>query len=173
MLTTRCGSESYAAPEIVTGQAYDGRQTDAWACGIVLYALAVRTLPFDSKDEDNGRGSRRRYLVRIAKCEYTWPDDPKEARLATYDLRKVVGRLLVRNPEKRARIVDIWEEDFMRGKGAPSPPWRIAARRHQEEGGEEQTPTMEDVPEENEDEYEDAMLVDAHDISSIASQELL
>jgi serine/threonine protein kinase len=185
MLTTRCGSESYAAPEIVMGQTYDGRQTDAWACGIVLYALAVRTLPFDSKGEDNGRGSHRRYLVRIAKCEYSWPEDPVEGRLATDDLKKVVGRLLVRDPAKRARIVDLWDEEFMRSQGAPSPPWRIAARRNKTNQGRDstldpnQTPTMENVPEEDEmevdeeDEYDDAMLVDAHDISSIASQELL
>ena len=28
LLTTRCGSEDYAAPEILLGQPYDGRQTD-------------------------------------------------------------------------------------------------------------------------------------------------
>lgn len=167
------------------GQMYDGRQTDAWACGIVLYALAIRTLPFDNKGEDDGRGSRRRYLVRIAKCEYTWPEDPVEGRLATDDLKQVIGRLLVRDPSKRARIVDLWDETFMRSEGAPSPPWRIAARRNKTNSGQggdvshnpNQTPTMENVPEEDEmedeDEYEDAMLVDAHDISSIASQELL
>ncbi|EJF62716.1 Pkinase-domain-containing protein, partial [Dichomitus squalens LYAD-421 SS1] len=38
-LTTLCGSDSYAAPELVMGRPYDGRETDAWACGVVLYAL--------------------------------------------------------------------------------------------------------------------------------------
>ncbi|CDO71868.1 hypothetical protein BN946_scf184940.g15 [Trametes cinnabarina] len=47
LLTTLCGSESYAAPELVMGRPYDGRETDAWACGVVLYALATRRLPFD------------------------------------------------------------------------------------------------------------------------------
>lgn len=161
MLSTRCGSESYAAPEIVTGSRYDGRQTDAWACGVVLYALAVRTLPFDGNQADNGRGSRRRYLIRIAKAEYSWPDD---AALATPELKQVVARLLVRDPTKRARIVDLWDEEWMRGEGSPSPPWRIAAKRKNEE----ETRHME----ENIDEDEEGMLVDAHDIRSIASQEL-
>ena len=172
MLTTRCGSESYAAPEIVTGSSYDGRQTDAWACGIVLYALAVRSLPFDAKVTDTGHGARRRYLVRIAKGEYTWPP---EAKLATSDLRKVVARLLVRDPNKRAKIVDLWDEEFMRGTGSPSPPWRIDARRkraaaNEVAGGET---IIDEVPEESEDDYGGGMLVDAHDIDSIASQELL
>ncbi|ETW85159.1 hypothetical protein HETIRDRAFT_244249, partial [Heterobasidion irregulare TC 32-1] len=42
-LTTRCGSESYAAPELLAagtyGGTYDGRETDAWALGVVLFAL--------------------------------------------------------------------------------------------------------------------------------------
>ncbi|KAI8371680.1 kinase-like domain-containing protein, partial [Radiomyces spectabilis] len=39
MLQTRCGSEEYAAPEIVQNLGYDGRLTDTWALGIILYAL--------------------------------------------------------------------------------------------------------------------------------------
>ncbi|CAG7846488.1 SubName: Full=Related to SNF1-related protein kinase KIN10 {ECO:0000313/EMBL:CCA66888.1} [Serendipita indica DSM 11827] len=169
MLTTRCGSESYAAPEIVMGSSYDGRQTDAWACGIVLYALAVRTLPFDPKGTDNGQGSRRRYLVRIAKAEYSFPDD---ATLATDDLKAMVARLLVRDPIKRAKISEIWEDDFMRGKGAPSPPWRVAARRRVEVGVTEIIGGDKEPTEEHEDEYEEGVLVDGHDIDEIASQEL-
>lgn len=164
MLTTRCGSECYAAPELVLGSAYDGRQTDAWACGIVLYALVVRSLPFDAPPGTSGGSSRRKYLVRIAKAEYTWPEDETEAGLASDDLKSVVARLLVRDPAKRAGIVELWDEPFMRGEGAPSPPWRVAARRAALEyqgGGSD------------EEEDEDGMLVDAHDIDSIASQELL
>jgi serine/threonine protein kinase len=41
ILTTRCGSDSYAAPEIIMGKSYDGRETDSWACGVVLFALLV------------------------------------------------------------------------------------------------------------------------------------
>ncbi|KZV89054.1 kinase-like protein, partial [Exidia glandulosa HHB12029] len=42
-LTTRCGSEAYAAPELLLSgsryRGYDPRLTDAWALGVVLYAL--------------------------------------------------------------------------------------------------------------------------------------
>lgn len=84
------------------GKRYDGRQTDAWALGVVLYAIITGSLPFV---EDFGasvsanaspaqpvasrgglspssRGSakaRRSYLLKIAKGQYSWPIPP-EAR---------------------------------------------------------------------------------------------
>ncbi|EIN07917.1 kinase-like protein [Punctularia strigosozonata HHB-11173 SS5] len=159
-LSTRCGSESYAAPELVLGRRYDGRRTDAWACGVVLYALACRRLPFEGED-GHGRGregdggvrkeGRRAFLMRIARGEYEWPEEEEEeedaepesptaehghdtvldaedevlrgtALARSSGVRRVVDRLLVRDPEKRARMVDLWDEEWMRGEGAPAPP---------------------------------------------------
>lgn len=40
-LTTRCGSDSFACPEIIMGKEYDGRKADSWACGVVLFAMLV------------------------------------------------------------------------------------------------------------------------------------
>ncbi|KAH9857536.1 kinase-like domain-containing protein [Lenzites betulinus] len=162
-LTTLCGSESYAAPELVMGRAYDGRETDAWACGVVLYALATRRLPFDPAPppgnpqgipheahmrveadwevQQRKRGERRALLVRIAKGEYSWPasgggggeeeeegaaegeEDKRGAALAqSTGIRRMVARLLVRDPRKRARVAALWEDAWMRGAGAPPPP---------------------------------------------------
>jgi protein-serine/threonine kinase len=69
LLTTRCGSEDYAAPEILLGQPYDGRQTDAWALGVVLYALMEGRLPFDPPP---GKPARSRAAHRIARCDWMW-----------------------------------------------------------------------------------------------------
>jgi protein-serine/threonine kinase len=68
-LTTRCGSEDYAAPEILLGQPYDGRSTDAWALGVLLYALMEGRLPFDPPP---GKVSRSRPSHRIARCDWSW-----------------------------------------------------------------------------------------------------
>lgn len=69
LLTTRCGSEDYAAPEILLGQPYDGRLTDAWALGVLLYALLEGRLPFDAPP---GRPDRSRNSHRIARCDWIW-----------------------------------------------------------------------------------------------------
>jgi protein-serine/threonine kinase len=70
LLTTRCGSEDYAAPEILLGQPYDGRATDAWALGVLLYALMEGRLPFDPPP--GKAGSRSRAAHRIARCDWMW-----------------------------------------------------------------------------------------------------
>ncbi|KAI9706763.1 MAG: hypothetical protein M1820_004733 [Bogoriella megaspora] len=68
LLTTRCGSEDYAAPEILLGQPYDGRATDAWALGVLLYALMEGRLPFDPIP--GARPTRASH--RIARADWVW-----------------------------------------------------------------------------------------------------
>ncbi|KAI5307623.1 hypothetical protein KEM55_007811 [Ascosphaera atra] len=74
LLTTRCGSEDYAAPEIIMGQPYDGRATDAWALGVLLYALMENRLPFDPLPSARGDRAKLRARTphRIARVEYGW-----------------------------------------------------------------------------------------------------
>jgi len=193
-------------------QPYDGRRTDAWACGVVLFALATRVLPFDvdvsrfshgASGRETGskirKDSKRSYMLRIAKGEYHWPGEtnlrrsssgasatssrrssltssdeghlhwsslsfghglsrpasscgslngdaprshhsasasveghgegeievvhqPNPNVLVTGGVKRIVGKLLVRDPRKRWRIVDLWTDEWMRGRGAPLPP---------------------------------------------------
>ncbi|EAW14305.1 putative protein kinase [Aspergillus clavatus NRRL 1] len=74
MLQTRCGSEDYAAPEILMGQPYDGRSTDAWALGVLLYAMMENRLPFDALPGARGDPAKLRARTphRIARCEWSW-----------------------------------------------------------------------------------------------------
>ena len=52
-LETPCGSPSYASPEIIKGEAYNGFYIDIWASGIILFAMLCGYLPFDDDDEEN------------------------------------------------------------------------------------------------------------------------
>lgn len=72
-LTTRCGSDDYAAPEVIMGQPYDGRAVDAWSLGVLLYALLESRLPFDPHpDMSEGFKQRSRTSHRIARVEWRW-----------------------------------------------------------------------------------------------------
>ncbi|KIW12119.1 hypothetical protein PV08_09393 [Exophiala spinifera] len=110
LLSTRCGSEDYAAPEILMGQPYDGRQTDAWALGVLLYALMEGRLPFDPLPGARGDPAtlRARTPHRIARCEWAWVKygdedgnwDPEKGReFAGADL--CVDGLLKRNTRRK------------------------------------------------------------------------
>ncbi|KDN60518.1 hypothetical protein CSUB01_10534 [Colletotrichum sublineola] len=72
-LETRCGSEDYAAPEVIMGLPYDGRATDAWSLGVLLYALLEARLPFDPYPNTmDGHRMRSRTSHRIARAEWRW-----------------------------------------------------------------------------------------------------
>jgi serine/threonine protein kinase len=183
-LSTRCGSESYAAPELLVAAhtdeplpalsrapsdahaaptapsqlksrvgrmpgTYDGRETDAWALGVVLFALTTRTLPFDPPSpldgppaDEEAERARRRWVLRVVRGEWTWPHTPTPATSivaegATMEgvsvgeprgaalvriapVRNLVARLLVSDPRRRARVSGLWDEPWMRPVPAPS-----------------------------------------------------
>lgn len=43
-----CGSYEYSAPEAIQCQEFDGFKADMWSCGVVIYALLARRLPFSN-----------------------------------------------------------------------------------------------------------------------------
>jgi len=122
LLETRCGSEDYAAPEILMGQPYDGRQTDAWALGVLLYALMEGRLPFDALPGIRGDPAvlKARTPHRVARCEWGWvrygdadnewdPEKGKELEGA----RRCVEGLLKRNT-RRVPLTEIRDWPWVR-----------------------------------------------------------
>ena len=46
-MSTRCGSQDYIAPEILMGLKYNGKLTDTWSIGVIIYSILENRLPFD------------------------------------------------------------------------------------------------------------------------------
>lgn len=75
-MQTRCGSEEYAAPEILQGHQYDPRLSDAWSFGVIMYACLMGSLPFnpDMVGDVPVRAGPRSLCNRIIAGGYYLPD---------------------------------------------------------------------------------------------------
>ena len=97
---TACGSPCYAAPEMLSGKAYDGFYSDLWSCGVVLYCMLVGTLPFDDEDI-------KVLYHNIKIANYTMPNF-----LSNY-AQDIIRRILVTNPKRRITLDEIKSHPFL------------------------------------------------------------
>ncbi|KAI1181160.1 kinase-like protein [Nemania sp. FL0916] len=124
-LETRCGSDDYAAPEVILGQPYDGRATDAWSLGVLLYALLESRLPFDPPPGANDyQRMRSRTSHRIARVEWSWvkyvgEDGDHDANSAMFEKDKLKGAMeitegLLRRARSRWPMKQVIEHEWIR-----------------------------------------------------------
>jgi protein-serine/threonine kinase len=124
-LTTRCGSDDYAAPEVILGQPYDGRAVDAWSLGVLLYALLESRLPFDpTPGMSEGHKQRSKTSHRIARVEWRWvqfagDDGDHEGDIAKFEALGLKGAMditegLLKRARSRWTIQKVAEEPWVK-----------------------------------------------------------
>lgn len=96
LLKTQCGTPKYMAPEVImpSPRGYDGEKCDAWACGVVLYALMAGFLPFAGTDEKD-------VFQSVIHEKLSFP------RLFSLEVRDVLTKLLEKDPQKRTSLEHI------------------------------------------------------------------
>ncbi|WYZ46559.1 hypothetical protein EsH8_IX_000784 [Colletotrichum jinshuiense] len=125
-LETRCGSEDYAAPEVIMGLPYDGRATDAWSLGVLLYALLEARLPFDPYPNTmDGHRMRSRTSHRIARAEWRWieyagEDGDHEGDEAKFKESGLLGAMeitegLLQRARSRWTLEKVAENEWVKG----------------------------------------------------------
>ncbi|KAI1169355.1 kinase-like protein [Nemania serpens] len=124
-LETRCGSDDYAAPEVILGQPYDGRATDAWSLGVLLYAMIESRLPFDPPPGANDyQRMRSRTSHRIARVEWSWvkyvgEEGDHDANPALFEKDALKGAMeitegLLRRARSRWPMKQVIEHEWVR-----------------------------------------------------------
>ena len=118
LLENACGSVDYCAPEMLMNQEYDGRATDAWALGVLLYAIMESRLPFDPLPNAR-RPSPPKH--RIARCEWSWfkwADDDGEwdpSKGAEFAGAEQIVDGLLKWAHRRWSLERVQETDWVKG----------------------------------------------------------
>ena len=96
---TRIGTAAYISPEVYQGvQPYDGKASDVWACGVVLYVMLVGKYPFQDPEHP---GSNHATMWRVLDVAY---DPPPDASPECLDL---LAAVFVKEPKQRLTVQGI------------------------------------------------------------------
>ncbi|KAG8850129.1 Chk1 protein kinase [Tulasnella sp. 330] len=98
MLTERCGSLPYVAPELSRSDPYQAEPIDIWGCGVILYTMLVGNTPWDEPTDASPE-----YVAFVSgnvREVSPWDAIPG----AAFDL---LLKVLNPNPKKRATIAEM------------------------------------------------------------------
>lgn len=91
------GTIDYAAPEVLQGKSYRGKEQDVWALGILLYTIVYKENPFYNVDEILDHPLRIPFLPFSDSCIH------------------LIRRMLDRDVDSRITISEVLEHPWMRG----------------------------------------------------------
>mmetsp|Transcript_35287 Transcript_35287/g.101662 ORF Transcript_35287/g.101662 Transcript_35287/m.101662 type:complete len:442 (+) Transcript_35287:171-1496(+) len=110
------GKASYQAPEMHTDSCYDARAADYFACGVVVYALAVRGYPWNSTRPGVCRAFAFAWkhgleaFFRRRRATTTAGERPAVAQLLSLRYQRLLSILLDFDPERRLANALLLEE---------------------------------------------------------------
>lgn len=100
-LKTSCGSPNYASPEVISGKLYAGPEVDVWSCGVILYVMLCRRLPFDDE-------SIPVLFKNISNGVYTLPNFLSASAV------DLIKKMLIVNPLNRITVDEIFEHEWFK-----------------------------------------------------------
>jgi serine/threonine protein kinase len=94
LLSTPCGSLYYAPPEIISNQPYNGKKSDIWSLGVVLFTMVTGSLPWHETNQS--------LLFRqISDADFRIPG------FVSPNLRDLIARLMRPDPDHRPLASEI------------------------------------------------------------------
>ncbi|KAK9449523.1 kinase-like domain-containing protein [Limtongia smithiae] len=101
--TVFVGTIDYAAPEVLRGQMYSGKEQDVWAAGILLYTIIYKENPFYDSAEIMSGDLRMPYVMSEESVS-------------------LIRRMLNRNIAARPTMEDVLNDPWLKGCGDTSDP---------------------------------------------------
>lgn len=102
LVKTPCGSPCYASPECISGRPYNGKTTDVWSVGVILYAMLTGQLPWTKRNQ-------AQLFKQIKTGDYSIPED------LSADATSLIMGMMTVDPEKRLTIDQCLEHPFLQG----------------------------------------------------------
>lgn len=99
LVSTRCGTPFYMAPEIVKGELYNPKRSEIWTLGVCLYFLSTGTTPFISS-------SAPELFKKIVAGKFTIPEEVDPA------ISDLIRTMLKVNPDDRPHLHQIIKHSF-------------------------------------------------------------
>ena len=98
-----CGTPNYMPPEIAEKKPYVGQLADMWSLGVLVYKIFCADFPFKGKDEKELYKS-----IKSGKFSY--------AKYTPEYAKKIIGSLIVLDPNKRISCEDVLKSDWLKEK---------------------------------------------------------
>jgi len=101
LMKTFCGSPCYCAPECLCRVQYDGRQSDVWSMGVILYAMVTGEHPWNISNTSI-------MLRQILKGAYTIPAFVSSA------CKDLITKMMQVNPKDRITVDDVMKHPWLK-----------------------------------------------------------
>lgn len=105
-LTTRCGTPSYVAPEVLKNAPYD-QSVDMWSIGVIIYVLLCGYPPFVHENQ-----SELFRKIRMSELKF----QGEEWESVSKNAKDLIRNLLVANPMQRFTAKQALQSDWLRGE---------------------------------------------------------
>lgn len=101
IVDTPCGSPCYASPECLSGQSYNGKKSDIWSIGVIMFAMCTGQLPWTKRNQ-------AQLFQQIRNGDYKIPTSLSE------ECQDLIKKLMTVDPDRRITIVDALNHPFFK-----------------------------------------------------------
>lgn len=100
LMKTFCGSPAFCSPECLNKINYDGKKSDIWSLGVILYAMVTGEFPWNLTNTAV-------MVQQILKADYHVPN------YVSQSCKDIIIKMLQLNPNDRISMEDILRDPFL------------------------------------------------------------